>query len=697
MSNKITDEQLRQTPFGRFVNIQEDTADETDNIDADIPSYEPNVTVNTDIQEDDIIAQEEKPKGSFFSKRPKREKVFTEPEPEVQPIWTGQTTAIDIIAPSSVDNGSRDYVVVDGIYHAYLYIAGYGYRTRNEAAWLSSLVEAGDNIGISFSFKRMQRDKILSRIAQKTMINRSKMREEADTRSDFEELDSAISSGMYLKEGMNRANQDFYYMSTIIEVTAEDEETIERNVSDVITLCASMDMVCKRADYKHEQGFLSALPTVSLDADLERKSRRNVLTDSLAAAFPFSSLEVYDPEGIFLGLNKYNNSVAILDFFDADKYSNANACILGMSGAGKTFLMQLIALRLRQQGVQVFIIAPIKGHEFAEVCDRIGGKYIRIAPSSQDCINIMEIRKKTLNTDYEIHGDKRNDSILAEKIQKLMIFFSLIKNDNTQNELNLIDGAIVRTYKTFGITYDNESLFDKDGRFKKMPTLKDLYNELLSKDKTKDLALMIEKFAVGSLSAFGGSTNVDLDNKYIVLDISEMNEHLKALGMFIALDFVWDKAKESRIQKKVIFLDELWTLIGSSGNRLAADYVLEIFKVIRGYGGSAIAATQDISDFFALDDGKYGKAIINNSRIKFVLQLEEDEAFTVQKHLSLSDEEAMQVIRNNRGEALLCANRNKLVIDIKASPYVYDLITTKRSDLEKKRRRKLEERKQYDD
>ena len=597
MSNKITDEQLRQTPFGRFVNIQEDTADETDNIDADIPSYEPNVTVNTDIQEDDIIAQEEKPKGSFFSKRPKREKVFTEPEPEVQPIWTGQTTAIDIIAPSSVDNGSRDYVVVDGIYHAYLYIAGYGYRTRNEAAWLSSLVEAGDNIGISFSFKRMQRDKILSRIAQKTMINRSKMREVADTRSDFEELDSAISSGMYLKEGMNRANQDFYYMSTIIEVTAEDEETIERNVSDVITLCASMDMVCKRADYKHEQGFLSALPTVSLDADLERKSRRNVLTDSLAAAFPFSSLEVYDPEGIFLGLNKYNNSVAILDFFDADKYSNANACILGMTGAGKTFLMQIMALRLRQQGIQVFILAPLKGHEFAEVCNMIGGKYIRIAPSSMDCINIMEIRKRTLNTNYEIHGVRRNDSIIAEKIQNLIIFFSLIKNDITQNELNLIDGAIVRTYKTFGITYDNDSLFDKDGRFKKMPTLKDLYNELLSKDKTKDLALMIEKFAVGSLSTLGGSTNVDLDNKYIVIDISEMNEHLKALGMFIALDFVWDKAKESCIQKKVIFMDELWKLIGTAGNRLAADYVLEIFKVIRGYGGSAIAATQDISDF----------------------------------------------------------------------------------------------------
>lgn len=306
MRKNTTDEQRMRTPFGRYVNTINDETDYDDNdeifSDKDTEEY---------AEEEEIYEEPVKP---IKNKRFKKNKKVTENVPETQPIWTGQTTAIDIIAPTSVDNGSRDYVVVDGIYHSYLYIAGYGYRTHNEAAWMSALVEAGDSIGISFSFKRMQRDKILSRIAQKTMINRSKMRDVADTRSDFEELDSAISSGIYLKEGMNRGNQDFYYMSTIIEVTAEDEETLERNVSDIITLCASMDMVCKRADYKHEQGFLSLLPTVSLDADLERKSRRNVLTDSLAAAFPFSSFEVYDPEGIFIGLNKYNNSVAILDF-----------------------------------------------------------------------------------------------------------------------------------------------------------------------------------------------------------------------------------------------------------------------------------------------------------------------------------------------------------------------------------------------
>ncbi len=621
-------------------------------------------------------------KTSVFDKIKTRFK--GEKEEEIPELWTGATTVVDLLAPSSVDNGSRDYIVADGIYHTYLYVAGYGYRTKTEGAWLSPLVEAGDNIGISFSFKRMPRDKILSRISQKTMLNRSRMREVGDTRQDYEELDSAISAGFYLKEGMNRDGQDFYYMTTLIEVTADNADDLEMRTNDVITLCASMNMIVKRADYKHEQCFLSMLPTLSLDADIERKARRNVLTDSLAAAFPFSSYEIYDPGGIFLGLNKYNSSVAILDIFDSDKYSNANGCILGMSGAGKTFLMQLMALRLRLQGTQVFILAPIKGHEFADACRAIGGKYIRIAPSSKDCINIMEIRKASISTDCEIKGDDRGDSVLAEKLQKLMIFFSLIKPDITQDELNLLDSAVIRTYKAFGIDFDNRSLFAAKGKFKKMPTLTDLYNELISQPETKGLALMLEKFAVGSLSGFGGETNVDLDNKYIVLDISEMTEHLKPLGMFMALDYVWDKAKESRIRKKVIFLDELWTLIGAGSNRMAADYVLEIFKVIRGYGGAAIAATQDIGDFFSLDDGKYGKGVINNSRIKFILQLEEDEAFAVQKYMSLSDEETMQIIRNRRGEALLCANRNKVCVEVKASPAMYSLLTTKRSDLEKR-------------
>lgn len=676
--SKQRNEDIRKMTFGKFEN-EEDTYEKKYQFEAGQSDYKKQKGKKTD-----TAGKTQKEKSS---KQPLTDKIktvlFKEKQEELPEMWTGQTSVLDILAPSSVDNGSRDYVVVDGIYHSYLYIAGYGYRTRNEAAWLSPLVEAGENIGLNFTFRRIPRDKILPRISQKTMLNRSRMREVGDTRQDFEELDDAISSGFYLKEGMNRAAQDFYYMSTVIEVTAYDEEELEQRVADVMTLCSSMSMVCKRADYKHEQCFLSSLPILSVDPDIERKSRRNILTDSLAASFPFSSFEIYDEGGIFLGLNKYNRSVAILDIFDSDKYNNANGCIFGTTGAGKTFLLQSMALRYRMQGVQVFIIVPEKGHEYIDACEAVGGKYIKISPSSKDCINIMEIRKTTLSTDREIKEDTREDSVLADHIQNLMVSFTLAKNDITQDELNLLDGAVIRTYEKFGITFDNKSLVDEQGRFKKMPTLKDLKEELLSREETKQLTFMIEKFVTGSFASFGGETNVDLNNKFIVIDISDLPETLKPFGYHAGFMIVDDKAKSSRVEMKVIFLDEGWVMYL---NKMSADYVERMYRLIRAYGGSIIMATQDLSGFFNVTTGDIGKEILNLSSFKIILHLEEDEAFTMQKYLSLSDEETMQIIRSGRGEALLCANKNKVCIEIKASPAIYDLITTKRTDLEKRKR-----------
>ena len=181
-------------------------------------------------------------------------------------------------------------------------------------------------------------------------------------------------------------------------------------------------MVAKRCDYRHEQGFLASLPLLALDPDIERKSRRNALTTGVAAAFPFSSFEICDQSGIMLGINLHNRSVCMLDIFDSSKYSNAGMILMGMSGAGKTFLLQLIASRLRQQGVQIFIVAPLKGHEFRPLCEAIGGTYIKLAPSSKDCINIFDIRRKNLDTDAEIGRlAVRDDSLLTDKIARLHI------------------------------------------------------------------------------------------------------------------------------------------------------------------------------------------------------------------------------------------------------------------------------------
>ena len=359
--------------------------------------------------------------------------LFGEEKADLSELEAGSTTILDILSPTAIDTKSRDYILVDGVYHAYLYVAGYGYSTTVGSCWLAPLVEAGEGISLSFTVKRQPKEKILSKISQTTMVNRSRMRDVGDTRQDYEELDSAISSGLYLKDAMNRQGEDFYYMHTLVEVTADDPETLEQRVTAVEKLCVSIDMIARRCDYKNEQAFLSALPLLALDADVERKSRRNALTSGVAAAFPFASYELSDRNGIFLGLNLYNRSPVFLDPYDDYKYTNGNCWIGGSSGAGKTFTLQCLGGRLRQQGRRVIFIVPKKGHEFRPLCELLGGLYLRLSPSSKDCPNIMAIRRRSLDSYAGLRDmAARDDSVLADKISRLIIWYSLQKGPSSR-------------------------------------------------------------------------------------------------------------------------------------------------------------------------------------------------------------------------------------------------------------------------
>lgn len=136
------------------------------------------------------------------------------------------------------------------------------------------------------------------------------------------------------------------------------------------------------------------------------------------------------------------------------------------------------------RGIQCYIIAPIKGHEFRRACNRIGGQFIKIAPGSPHCINIMEIRH-TISPEMELIDEldySEMDSLLAQKIQQLMIFFSLLIPDMTNEEEQMLDEALIRTYGKFGITHDNDSVYaDRNAvppKMKTMPILGDLHEEL---------------------------------------------------------------------------------------------------------------------------------------------------------------------------------------------------------------------------
>ena len=628
----------------------------------------------------------EKKKRFRREKKPRRTK--TEKKPSVretaaeQDLLGGSITVADLIAPAVVDRSHRDYIVVDRTYHAFLYIAGYGYETVVGDGWLAPLVEAGEGVNLYFYMNRQPREKILPKISQTTMLNRSRMRDIGDTRQDYEELDSAISSGLYIKNAMNRNNEDFYYMHTMIGVSAESAETLEQRISRVETLCASMSLIVKRCDYQHEQAFRSSLPLLSLDPRIARKARRNILTNSLADAFPFSSFSINDPAGLMLGINLHNQSLCMIDPFDATRYEAPHIAVLGRTGAGKTMTLSCLALRLREQGVRVVIIAPKKGFEYRAACEAVGGKYIKLSPSSRDCINFMEIRKTSLDPDKALGRlSDRGDSLLADKISALHAFFALRKPDATEEQRNYLDEALVRCYANFGITEENESLTDENGRRKRMPTFADLYEVLQERAETQCYAAVLLRFVKGSARSLGGQTNVDLDASYVVIDISEIGKDLVGEGMLIGSEYAYDTFKEDRLHKKALICDELWALIGATSNAIVADYVLELVKLLRSYSTAFVNGTQDLLDYFALDGGKYGKAVLNACPIKIILPLEEDEARLVQNELNLSEEETMQIIRSRRGEGLLCAGHNRIGIAIRPTPKEYDLITTSREDL----------------
>ena len=607
---------------------------------------------------------------------------------------------LDFISPRGIDFAKSSYVIMDGLYYSFLYIKGNGYPSTVRAGWMSLLINAGEGIDVDVHLRKESRSKTIDKVAQRIRLNRTKMKGVQDTSTDYEELTNSIQAGYYIKNGLANNNEDLFYMTVFISVSAKTLDEMLWRKQQIVDMMKSMDMQLSDCRFQQEAALRSVMPFLYIEPHLEKKSKRNVLTSGAASTYMFTSFEMSDDSGVLLGVNRHNNSLCVVDLFNTKKHKNANLNIIGTSGAGKTFTLQLLALRMRMRGIQCFTIAPIKGHEFHRACHRIGGSFIKIAPGSPHCINVMEIRHTVSPEATLIDEDSpiEDVSMLARKIQQLMIFFSLLIPDMSNEEEQLLDEALLKTYEDFGITHDNESLYEDMNavppKMKPMPILGDLYKNLKDNKMTERIAVILSRFVTGSAQSFNQQTNVDLSNKFIVIDLSELKGKLLPVGMVIALDYIWDKIKSDITEKKAVIIDEIWQLVGASSNKMAAEFCLTIFKTIRGFGGSAVAATQDLSDFFGLDDGRYGRAIINNSQNKIVLNLEYDEAEYVREVLKLSKTELRSITRFERGEALVCSGNNKVPVVVKASKREQEMITTDRAELQKilaERRKKSEE------
>ena len=454
---------------------------------------------------------------------------------------------------------------------------------------MSALINAGEGIDIDIHLRRENRSRAIDKVAQRIRLNRTKLKGMQDTSTDYEELANSIQAGYFIKNGIANYNEDLYYLSVFITVSAQTYEELLWRKRQMTDMLKSMDMQVSECSFQQEAALRSVLPFLSIDPGLEKKSRRNVLTSGAASTYPFCSFEMSDDNGVLLGVNRNNNSLCIVDLFNSKVHKNANLVLLGTSGAGKTFTMQLLALRMRMRGIQSFIVAPIKGHEFRRACNHIGGEFIKIAPGSPHCINVMEIRHVT-SPEMELideiaYGEM--DSLLARKIQQLMTFFGLLIPDMTNEEEQMLDEALIKTYRDFGITHDNDSVYEDKSQFppkmKRMPVLGDLHKHLLENPMTQRLAANCQPVCHRVGPILQPADQRGFEQQVHRAGPERAERQAAPRGMFIALDYVWDQIKADRTQRKAIFIDEIWQLIGASSTRMAAEFCLEIFKVIRGF------------------------------------------------------------------------------------------------------------------
>ena len=571
----------------------------------------------------------------------------------------------DEISPSYISMQNPKYLEIDNLYYGGLIVVDY-YREQTDII-LKTLIETNINMNISIFYEKQDPFKTIKDLTYHIGNVGVELKESNQNREDIDIAAFTYNDAKYIRKEIQVNNEDIYYLYIYISIYADNSKELEYYLNKIEGISQSKGMQTRRANFRQEELFLSCLPLMENNNTIKDSARRNVLTSGLLATFPFISSTIFDKDGIFIGTNIYNNSLVFIDRYDNQKYKNANICIFGTSGAGKSFYTKLLILRYKLLGIKQYVIDPER--EYNRLCCNLNGTQIKIGPNSDTYINVLEIRKESL--------EEGESGYLATKIGKLIGFFNLIFGELNEEEKALIEEKLIETYKKKNINFDDKSLYKNIRKNKKinkifkepidMPILEDLYHILGNDEKTKKFQIKLIPFVKGSMKFFNNISNIKLDNELIVADIYDLGEENLKYGMYLFIECFWDRIKEDRNEKKAIYMDEIWRLIGVTSNKEVASFIYKIFKTIRKYGGSGVAITQDISDIFSLDNGTYGKSILNNSSIKTFFALEEENIKILSEFANLSEKEKIEIKSLKRGECLMFVGDDHILTKIESS------------------------------
>lgn len=580
-------------------------------------------------------------------------------------LYKGMITDKDIISASYINISNPKYIEINNIYYSSLLVVNY--NREHSDLLLKDIINTNININISLFYEKEDVYKVIRELTYHIGNVGLEVKTIGKDRQDADIAAFTYNDARYIRKEIQVNNEDLYYLYIYMNLYSDNKKELEYSINQIEGLCQAKGIITKRAYFRQEPAFIACTPCMENSNLLKEVSRRNILTSGLVCTYPFISSSIFDEEGIFIGTSIYNNSLIFIDRYNTNKYKNANMCIFGTSGAGKSYYTKLMILRYRLFGIYQYIIDPDR--EYEKLCESLNGTIIKIGPSSKTYINIFDIREDSI--------EENNMGFLATKISKLIAFFNLIFGEMNEEEKGLIEEKIIEVYKQKGITFDDKTLYKNDKNkinikpiFKEsrdMPILEDFYNLLDKSECTKKFKIKLIPFVKGSLNFFNNHTNIQLENKLIVADVYELGEENLQYGMFLFTELFWDKVKKDRSIKKAIYLDEIWRLIGVTSNKNVASFVYKIFKTIRKYGGSAVAITQDVVDLFSLDNGSYGKSILNNSSNKVFFSLEEENIKTLELYSNLANKEKIEIKSLKRGECLIFAGDDHILTKIESS------------------------------
>ncbi len=573
---------------------------------------------------------------------------------DLQRFSSGLVGIQDIIAPEAIEV-DFSYQKINNVYMRTLFVAGYP-RTV-PANWLSPLINFPHSLDVSMHIFPVESKKILDDLRRKI----TEM--EAEISSDIKQgklsninTEIKLEDARVMQEQLAKGAERFYQFGLYITITDTSLEELNKTTNKIRSLLGSLLIVSKIASLQIEDGFKTTLP-IGVD---KLMITRNMDTTSLATTFPFTSAELTSDRGILYGVNEHNESLVIFDRFSLE---NANMVVFAKSGAGKSYAVKLEAIRQLMFDAEVLVLDP--EHEYEEVCNSVGGEYINFTFSSPKKINPFD-----LSAVYE-----EGENELGMKIISIHTLLKIMMGELTATEDAILDRALVAAYKAKGITPDPATQTNEP------PLMEDLYKALVGMEnqEAQNLAARLEKYIKGSFRGiFDQKSNINITNQFTVFSVKEMEEELRPMAMFLILDFIWTRIKKN-LKKRILIVDEAWYFMKYKDS---GSFLHSIAKRARKYYLGVTTITQDVEDFLNND---YGKAIVTNSSIQFLMKQSSAAIPHLTQTFFLSEGEQRFLMASDVGEGLFFAGQNHVALRVVASQDEHDVITTNPQELLKRR------------